>query len=158
MSDTPQASLQLRQPGPVHQGSPNSQWTEDYFVYGIGPVTVTAGAQAQSTIQVQADSWFLWERAAYYVTVANAAFSDSTRPVPNVALQITDAGSGRQLFQSEQPIPSLFGTGLLPFVLPQPRYFKPNSVVQIQLTNFDAAVDYIVRLSFIGSKIFRYQP
>jgi len=144
-------------PTPIEEGKPRSQYQEDYFVYGVGPLAVAAGASAQGSIQIQADSLFQWERAAYFVTIANAAFTANTRPIPNVAVQIVDSGSGRQLFQTAQPIPSVFGTGELPFLLPTPRWFKPNSQIQIQLTNFDAAVAYNVRLSFIGSKIFQFQ-
>lgn len=144
-------------PTPVREGEPQSQYQEDYFVYGVGPVAVASGATAQGSIQIQADSLFVWERAAYYVTIANAAFASDTRPIPNVAVQIVDSGSGRQLFQTPQPIPSVFGTGELPFLLPTPRWFKPNSQIQIQFTNFDAAVSYNVRLSFIGSKIFQFK-
>ena len=143
-------------PSEVHPGNIEQQWTEDYFVYDIGPTIVSAGSQVQSTIQIQADSIFLWERCSYYATIADAAFTAETQPVPNVSIQVVDSGSGRQLFQNPQPIPSLFGTGTLPFVLPTPRYFKPNSLVQIQLANFDAAVEYSIRLSFIGSKIFQF--
>lgn len=144
-------------PSPVEPGSPKSQYQEDYFVYGVGPLSVAAGSTAQGSIQIQADSLFQWERAAYYADIANAAFLDSTRPIPNVSVQIVDSGSGRQLFQTPQPVASVFGTGELPFLLPTPRWFKPNSQIQIQLTNFDAAVTYNIRLSFIGSKIFQFQ-
>lgn len=147
-------------PTPAHSGDIPVQWQEDYFVYGPNPnpVVINAGNTAEATMQIQADSKFLWERAAYYATIADAAFTKDTRPIPNVAVQIIDSGSGRQLFSVPQPIPSVFGTGELPYVLSQPRYFLPNSLIQIQFTNFDAAASYSIRLAFIGTKIFTFGP
>ena len=144
-------------PAPIMPGAPESQYQEDYFVYGIGPLALAPGASGQGSIQIQADSLFQWERAAYYVDIAGAAFTESTRPIPNITIQIVDSGSGRQLFQTAQALPSLFGTGELPFVLPTPRWFKPNSQIQIQLVNFGVGTTYNVRLSFIGSKVFEFK-
>ena len=148
------SEVSTRTPGPIIADD-GAQYTEDFFVYGVGPLTVAAGASALGNFQVEANSLFLWDRASYFATIANAAFDADTQPIPNVAIQITDSGSGRQLFRTPQPIPSVFGFGGLPFVLPQPRYFERNSLVQVELSNFDAAVTYIIRLSFLGSKLFK---
>lgn len=143
-------------PSPLREGEPRKQYQRDYFVYGTGSIAIAFGASANTSIQIQADSMFLWESAAWFATVADAAFTVATQPMPNVTVQIIDTGSGRQLFSAAQPIVSLFGDGKLPFPLPTPRYFQPNSQVQIQLANFDAAISYNIRLSLIGSKIFNF--
>jgi hypothetical protein len=56
--------------------------------------------------------------------------------------------------QNPIPIPSFFGTGQLPFILPNPRLFMRNSTIQVAFTSFDAAAVYNIRLAFIGYKVY----
>jgi hypothetical protein len=128
----------------------------DYFVYELDFPTIDSGASATNNFTVQADSNFLWQYGAFYASVAGAAFTDDTRPIPNCNLIITDSSSGRQLMSNAVPIASMFGTGQLPFQLPSPRFFRSNTIVSVFITNFDAAVDYDLKLSFIGTKFFQY--
>jgi hypothetical protein len=52
-------------------------------------------------------------------------------------------------------LPSLFGNGQLPFVWPIPKILSARSTLQVQATNYDAAVTYNLRgLYFIGVKLF----
>lgn len=130
-------------------------YVEDFTVYQLD-FTLAAGASQTQSIPIQADSAFKWTKAAYYATIANAAFTATTRPIPNMTIQVTDTGSGRVLFNNPVPIPSIFGEGELPFILPVERIFDARSSMQVTVANFDAAVTYTTRLSFIGSKIFKY--
>ena len=91
---------------------------------------------------------------AFQADIGGAAFTDSTRVIPNVSVQLTDTGSGRQLMQNPIPIPSIFGWGELPYVLDNPRKFDRNSTIQVAFANFDTAIAYNVRLAFIGYKIY----
>ncbi len=70
-------------------------------------------------------------------------------------MQITDSGSGRNLFETPLPISAVFGTGELPFILPTPKLFAARSTINITVANFSAATEYNLRFSFIGYKVFR---
>ena len=83
-----------------------------------------------------------------------AAQTESTRVIPLVTMQVTDSGSGRNLFESPVAVPSLFGTGELPFILPTPKLFSARSTITIAVANFDTAATYNLRFSFIGYKAF----
>lgn len=148
-----------RRPGLGDNGQPynpeNTQaYRRDFYVYVATFSGLAAAASANGTIQIEADADFMLQKLAYEADIAAAAFTASTRPVPNVNIQITDTGSGRQLMNNPVPIPSFFGTGELPFILPNPRKFTKQTTIALAVTNFDAAVTYNLRLSFIGYKIY----
>lgn len=127
----------------------------DFFVYEAQTVALGTGANAVDQIQIQADADFILQKLAYQADIAGATQTISSRVVPNVLVQLTDTGSNRQLFQQPVPIPSIFGTGELPFILPNPRLFMKTSVIQIDFTSFEAAVTPTIRLAFIGYKFYR---
>ena len=128
----------------------------DFFVYEAEVVAIPiAGGVATDTIQIQADADFIWQKATYQADIAGAAVTDATRVIPNVLVQITDTGSNRQLFFNPLPIPNIFGTGRVPFILPNPRLFIKTSTIQIDFTSFEAAITPTIRLSFIGYKFYR---
>ena len=128
----------------------------DFFVYEAETVAIATGANATDTIQIQADADFIWQKAAFESDIAGAAQTANTAVVPNVLIQITDTGSNRQLFFNPIPIVNVFGRGILPFILPNPRLFIKTSTIQIDFTSFEAAITPTVRLSFIGYKFYRY--
>lgn len=151
-------------PRPVNSDMRNIQqqpqvWT-DYTVYELdfssaGAANfLTAGLATSLSFQVQADSNFIWQKACYSANQLNAAYDEQDSPVPNIACNIRDSGSGRQLFNTAVPVPSIFGRGQLPFILPVQRIFMANSLVTVDVSNYDAAAGYNLRLSFIGSKQF----
>ncbi len=126
----------------------------DFYTYEAEALGLVAGAAANDIITIEADSNFVLQKLNYIADIAAAAFTDDTRPIPLVTIQLTDTGSGRNLMSNPIPIPSLFGTGQLPFILPNPRVFLRNSTIQVAFVNFDAAAAYNVRLAFIGYKIY----
>jgi hypothetical protein len=128
----------------------------DFFVYELDFGTLANGTTVQSTFTVQADSNFLWQQAAFAADIAGAAYTQSSQPIPNVSVLITDTASGRQLMSSPVPVTNIFGTGREPFILPCPRWFRANTQVTVSVTNFDAAVTYDLRLSFIGTKFMGF--
>lgn len=129
----------------------------DFYVYELDFATINAGVSGQATFTIQTDSNFMWEQAAFQASIANAAFTQSAMPMPNMSLTIQDTSSGRQLMSGPVPIISMFGTGQLPFCLPSPRFFRANTQVTVLVNNFDAAVNYNLKLSFIGTKFMKYQ-
>jgi len=145
---------QLRGLGQVPAGA-GSERIKEFFVYQEDFSALASGASATGNINIQADSDFLLQKLTYAADIAAAAFTDSTRPIPECTIIITDTGSGRQLSESAVPIPAFFGTGELPFILPTPRLFLARSTISLVVTNFDAAVTYNLRLSFIGYKLYQ---
>jgi len=129
----------------------------DFFVYEIDfPALAAAGGTANGSFTVQADSNFLWEDACFFADVAAAAQTNDTRVLPLVTCSIQDGGSGRKLMAAQVPIPSIFGYGSEPYHLPTPRFFRAQTQVIIDVTNFSAATIYNLRLSFIGTKFFKF--
>lgn len=150
----PEGSVVVQQQAP--QGPTKRR---DFFVYTVaftGGAVVLAGAAAQSAIQIQSDSDFELTKFTMFADIALAAETEATRVLPLVTLQITDTGTGRQLFSSPVPIPAIMGDGRIPFILPVPKIFSANASVAIQVANFSAATDYGLRLCLIGAKIFTY--
>lgn len=129
----------------------------DFYTYQ-SQVVVASGARAVDIINIEADSEFWATKMAYLANDAAAITTQlsSTRIIPNVVVLITDTGSGRQLMSQPVPISSIAGTGELPFILPAPRYFMPNSSITIAYENFDSADDYALTLQFIGYKTYNF--
>ena len=126
----------------------------DIYTYSAEVAAIAVGGNANDTIAIEADSDFILQKLTYHADIAGAAQTAATRVVPNVSVLIKDTGSGRQLMDTSIPIPSLFGTGELPFILPNPRLFMRNSTIQVAFTSFEAAITPDVFLSFIGYKIY----
>jgi len=135
-------------------GQPTVQYFEDFYVYTVLFAALLAGTAQTEIIQIQADADFKWIKGTYQADIADAAFVESTQPVPNVTVQITDTGTGKALFQTPIPIPTIFGRGTLPFILPIARIFSARSAMQFQANNYDAAVDYNIYLQLIGMKVW----
>lgn len=127
----------------------------DFFVYEAEAVTIAVGGNVTDTIQIQADADFILQKLSYQADNAGAQTSVSARIVPNVNVQITDTGSSRRLFFAPVPISSVFGTGELPFILPNPRLFRKTGVIQVDFTSFEAAATPTIRLAFIGYRYYR---
>ncbi len=136
---------------------PELQYTQDYFLYGLDFGTIAANGNATGNIQIQADSDFTWLASTYF------AFSDgdpvqtvSDRLYPSITMQITDSGSGRQLFNIALPVTSFAGDGALPYPLTTPRVFKARSNVQFAVSNLAASA---TRLFFTlhGQKVFSFR-
>lgn len=126
----------------------------DFYVYEAETIAIAVGASTNDTISIEADSDFILQKLTYAADIAGASQTESSRIIPNVLLQIIDTGSGRQLMQDPIPIPSFFGVGMLPFILPNPRLFMRNSTIQVAFTSFEAAITPDVRLAFIGYKVY----
>lgn len=125
-----------------------------FFTHTITFSALAAGASNSGEIKIDTDADFFWYKAAYFADIAAAAQTDGTRVIPLVTVLVTDTGSARQLQSAATPIPSLFGTGEIPFILPAPHKFKAGSNISVDVTNFDAAATYNLRLQFIGFKKF----
>jgi hypothetical protein len=128
----------------------------DFFVYELDFGAVAAAGTASSSFTVQADSNFLWQYGGFFADIAGAAQTDDTRVLPLMSATILDTSSGRQLMSAAVPIPQIFGTGQLPFLLPTPRFFRAQTQVTVNIANFSVGTTYTLKLQFIGTKFFKF--
>jgi len=127
-----------------------------FYIYSFDTV-VTAGATATDSINIEADSDFILTKLSYFATDnAGTAQTYNTRIVPLVTLNLRDTASGRNLFDREQPIPNLFGSGEIPFILPLKQTLRANSTIRASFTSLEAANDNRIFLSLIGFKNYAY--
>lgn len=128
----------------------------DFFVYEVDFAALAPGGSLTNSFTVQQEADFLLTKITMIADIAAAAQMASTRVIPLATIMINDTASGRNLMSSAVPLPNIFGEGGLPFILPRQRLFVASSVVNVTLTNFDAAATYNIKLSFIGEKAFQY--
>lgn len=126
----------------------------DFGVYQVDFAALASAASATKQIVIQLASDFIWQKGCFFADIAAATQTDSSRVLPSVTVLMTDSSSGTQLMDNPVPVTALFGTGQIPFVLPNPRKFVGGSTINVTVTNFDAAATYNLRLSFIGLKMF----
>lgn len=130
-------------------GQMNDVIIKDFYIYQQNFLELPPGGSSVGNINIQADSDFVLQKLTYFGGVNN-----NIRIVPNVNVQITDSGSGRNLFEESVPVAALFGSGELPFILPTPKLFPARSTIQISAANSSTATANL-QLSFIGYKAFR---
>ena len=99
----------------------------EFFTYAATVSLLAAAGNATSIISIEASSDFVLQKLSFFADIAAAAQTQSTQVLPLIRLQITDTGSSTTLFNQAVPIPAVFGTGQIPFILPVPRRFRANS-------------------------------
>jgi len=129
-------------------------YVTDFFVYTSARIALAPAANVGSNIIIQADSDFFLESLNYYADINGAAVTYNSLVIPNVTLIITDTGSGRQLMNGAVPVPAICGNGMQPYRLREPKLFKANSTIQLQITSFEAANTDYIQFALIGQKIF----
>lgn len=127
-----------------------------FAVYAANFSSQAAGASNDQTIQILADSHFELQKMSFFSDLAGAAQTQSGRVLPLQTIQITDTGTGEQLFNIPVPIPAVMGDGQIPFILPTTRTFDPSAAIIVTLTNYSAATAYLTRVLLIGAKIYKY--
>lgn len=128
--------------------------SKDFFIYQIDFASLAAGVSAVGNISIQADSDFRLEKTVYFTAIGAAGQTDSSRVIPLITVLITDTTSGRQLSSAAVPVPSMFGTAEDPFIWETPHIFPARTTMNISIANFDASNAYVLRLSFIGTKLY----
>lgn len=131
---------------------------EQFYIYEFESLGLAAAATSQDQMQIQSDADFSWIKSTFQADIASATQTDSSRVIPNATVQIRDAGSGRNFFDAPIPIPSFFGTGEIPFILPVKQILRLNTNLICEFVNFDAAATYDIRLALIGVKRFKTGP
>jgi hypothetical protein len=118
------------------------------------PTTVELAAvgEESTVLRIESATDFLWFKSTYHTEIdPAAALTDQTRIIPLVDVQIQVSGADRNLFQAPTPIPNVFGTGQIPFVLPSPMVLLANSEVRFDFTSRDPRALRLT-LNLIGLK------
>lgn len=136
---------------PENNQTPRAQ---EFYTYQASFSSLANGSDATANISIEADSFFKAQKLTYMADLAAAAQTESGRVIPLCTILITDTGSGRRLMNEAIPIPALFGNGQLPFILPTPKVFKPQSTISIQVANYSAASTYNLYISIHGAKLW----
>lgn len=90
------------------------------------------------TFDTQADSDFV-------VTLVSACVQEEVNGAmhynDNVALQVRDLSSGKDLFNIPTPLALVTGAGGFPFRLAVPRIWNPNTSIQVTAINRDSLIN-----------------
>jgi hypothetical protein len=129
---------------------------DQFYVYDLSFGALTTGLTLPLTQTIDSLSNFLWRSTIFWAYPDGAGFTtpfqdNFLRPF---TIQITDAGTGRSMFNGAVPVDNIAGTGKFPFILPEPYLWAANSVIQVILTNLDTHTWDNVHLSLIGKKTF----
>ena len=127
---------------------------EDFYVYQASFLPLTASGTGTDNINIQADSDFVVQKMTYVATISNAIQTDSSRVLPLVTIQVTDSGSGRDMFAEAVPVTAIMGDGNLPFILPKPKLYASRSSIIVNVSNLTSTA-YNLYIAFIGYKVFR---
>jgi hypothetical protein len=121
---------------------------KEYFAYPANFLPLVANATQTETISIQSDSDFI----LLYATLVGTATDNVTPLVFRPALvQLRDASSGTDLFQSPTHVENVFGDAMQPGIFAVPYYLRANSALQVTLQNLEA-FDRNYRLTFHGFK------
>lgn len=122
------------------------------------PNGIAPGGQAIMSFNIAKDSDFFWTKFGVLATVASDGTSVSAEELPGVNLQLVNATNGRQYMNAPTPLPSMSGSGRLPFILPVPTLWEALTTIQITLQNVTDNKTYSnLQLSFLGIKAFLKQ-
>ncbi len=135
-------------------GLSNVQGNKDFYCYSFSVASLASGATTSQTVNVEADANFILQKLTCFASIAGAAVTESTEVLPLISIQITDNGSGRNLFNSPVALPTIIGSGQRPFILPIPRLFRSNSSINFTLSNFSAGTNYRLDVTLAGVKVW----
>lgn len=132
---------------------------QDWYTYELDFPALVHGTSAQNSFTVQTDSNFVWLQGMYWCENAASitGLTNSSLVVPLATIVLQDTSSGRQLMSAPVEISSIFGTGERPYILPISRFFRANTQLMATVSNYDSAINYNLKLSFVGMKRYTFQ-
>lgn len=131
--------------------------SRDFFTYSLFFATIAANGQANASLNIEQDSDFAWSKSAFFAqdhAALTANDTESSRLLPQCTVNIQDTGSGRYLMNGPVALTDLFGTGPLPFILPEDKIFVARATIFVTVSNYSSVVIDNLYLSFIGTKLF----
>ena len=133
---------------------PQELWdkAKDFFIYAADWLPLSASETETQDIAIESDSDFLivaGNIAAYEASTPETVIDD--RPF---TATIFDNGSGRRAMNRPVHVDNFYGDGRLPGYWPFPKLIPRASTLSTTLTNLDTATDYIVKVAYMGFKIF----
>jgi hypothetical protein len=120
--------------------------------YSVTFPTIAVGATVTQQIQIAANGDFFLTSIRFRASLAGAAQTVSTVPVPNVRCIITDSGSDEQWFNQAVDLSQIANTsGASAFIdEPFPRVISGRSTITVQLTSFEAANTPVIDFTLVG--------
>jgi hypothetical protein len=119
---------------------------------------LTAGAVVPINIAIESQCHFVAMYANLTTYAAGPIVATATSPLK---VQLTDTGSGRQLFDQAAPVQNVLGgvaaaagQGNLPFVFPEPWLIRAGGTATVTLTNFGAATVLEADVTLCGYKLY----
>lgn len=131
---------------------------KDVYTYALTwtVAELTAGANIPKNVTIENDADFLWTKAQYFATInSTAALTVQTTPVPQANFNWRDTSSSQQIFNIAIPISAFWGSGQLPYILPEPKILTMQTSISIDVTNVHATEAYNLTLAMTGIKLFR---
>lgn len=108
-----------------------------------------AASTGQDSFQVDSGYDFWWMKAEAFVFDANG-LGVSTLQWPRLTVLLSDGVSQQQLSDEAVAVQSIFGTGQIPYILPQPHKVEATATMNATVTNFHTVTAYSVQLVFSG--------
>lgn len=129
----------------------------DAFWYACDATNVaSATGTSTQTINIAADADFYWIATSYqaFNHASLTALTESTNPIPNMTVLITDTGSSRQLMNEAVWIPTIAGDGKRPYRLLYPRLFQRTTSINFAFANLDSALALDIHFVLHGFKVY----
>lgn len=122
----------------------------DHFTYVATWAPLPLSAAVPVIIPISSDSDFAW------METTGVAYRgvNNLDPAPDLLLQFSDTGSGRNFQDNPIHWSNIVGNGQWPYVLPEPKLLIGNGSLQINLINNVAVAETRVDIALIGVKIF----
>ena len=150
----PQIATQIKQQtGLIWTMRNNAQYARSYFAYHVDFASIAPGASLTQNVVIQSDSHFLVHALTF------TCFDLTTHgqiTAPDSTIQITDTGSGTNLYDGAVELLNVVGTAQLPAILVPPRLFAPAANISVQITNVVSTNAQKYEIVFLGEKIFDY--
>lgn len=123
------------------------------YTYRVPFVALGAGQQQNGILNANASSDFILTNPYYRASVNDAA----PNVAPLVRVLLTDTGSSTQFSDQAVDLTTMFGRpDGAPFDIQYPRIVSGRSSLQVNVTNYSAALTYNLELSFAGVLVQAY--
>lgn len=129
----------------------------DLYGYPFLFTAVTNAIPQTQNVTIEQDGDFFLNQVNYYATTNGVAtqLTSGTRVLPRATIQMTDQGSGRNLFFGPMPIPAFAGWGSDPGYLVHPRKIGRASTFTLTILSYDATnVLDTLYICLIGFKVY----